>query len=144
MLDRSATTDAAATWPPYNVERKSENEYRISMAVAGYSPDEIELTQHANTLLVIGQRKPEQEQSQMLYRGIAFRNVKQTFGLADYVKVAAADLQNGVLTIDLVREVPERLKPRRIEIAPAGDQLGAQKVDPAQIGQEGREQRQAA
>jgi molecular chaperone IbpA len=144
MLDHAAGADAPATWPPYNVERKSENEYRISMAVAGFGPDEIDITQHGNTLLVGGQRKPEQENSQVLYRGISSRNFKQTFGLADYMKVAAADLQNGVLTIDLLREVPERLKPRRIEIATRGERLNGPQDGPTQIGPESGQQRQAA
>jgi molecular chaperone IbpA len=115
-LDKGTRTD----WPPYNIEKRSDNEYRISMAVAGFGPDEIDLTQHGNNLLVTGQRKGEPSERQMLHQGIASRNFKQTFNLADYVKVVGAKLENGLLAIDLVREVPEQLKPRRIDISSSG------------------------
>ena len=120
LLDNSVRPN----WPPYNIEKVSEDEYRISMAIAGFGSDEIELTQHGNTLVVSGQRKTEQDQQKMLHQGIAFRNFKQTFNLADHVKVTTADLDNGMLSIDLLREVPEQLKPRRIEIgAPASNSI---------------------
>jgi len=115
LLDNSARSD----WPPYNIEKKGENEYRISMAVAGFHPEEIELTQHGGSLIVSGQRKLEESSSNMLHHGIASRSFKQTFNIADYVKVAGASLEHGLLSIDLVREVPEELKPRRIEITAA-------------------------
>ena len=85
-------------------------------------PDEIELTQHENTLLVTGNRHPDPEGTQFLHRGIATRAFKQTFNLADHVRVKDASLENGLLTVDLVREVPEELKPRRIAIANGGQQ----------------------
>jgi molecular chaperone IbpA len=103
-------------WPPYNIEKLGENEYRISMAVAGFQSEEIELTQHGTSLLVSGQKKADGTKHQMLHQGISSRNFKQTFSLADHVKVAAATMENGLLSIDLVREVPEALKPRLIEI----------------------------
>jgi molecular chaperone IbpA len=113
MLDSSIRPD----WPPYDIEKLGEDKYRISMAVAGFSSDEVELTQEGNTLLVSGAKKQGDEQSQSyLHRGIATRNFKQTFSLADHVKVAGASLENGLLQIELVREVPEQLKPRRISI----------------------------
>lgn len=112
LLDNSTRPD----WPPYNIEKKGENEYRISMAVAGFRPEEIELTQHGGSLIVSGQRKLEENGPNMLHQGIASRSFRQTFNIADYVKVAGASLENGLLSIDLVREVPEELKPRRIEI----------------------------
>jgi molecular chaperone IbpA len=117
MLDSGASRP---DWPPYDIEKKSENEYRITMAVAGFKPDEIELTQHGVHLHVTGQKKGEQAERQMLHQGIAGRGFKQTFSLADHVKVATASLENGLLSIDLVREVPEQMKPRRIEIASVG------------------------
>jgi molecular chaperone IbpA len=117
MLDQSARLDPAPNWPPFNVEKIGEDHYRITMAVAGFSADEIEIMQQENTLLVSGQKSSEQEGGQYLHRGIATRNFRQTFSLADYVKVTAASLENGLLTVDLVREVPEEMKPRRIEIA---------------------------
>ena len=122
LIDQTARQDTSSHWPPYNVEKVGDDQYRITMAVAGFSPDDIEITQKENALLVAGQRRPEQENAQYLHRGIATRNFRQTFSLADYVKVTGAGLENGLLTIDLVREVPEELKPRRIAIAAGGGQ----------------------
>ena len=116
LLDQAHRVEPM-NWPPYNIERTSEDDYRITMAVAGFSPDEIEMTQHQNALLVSGQKKTPEDNSQVLHRGIATRSFKQTFNLADHVKVTGASLENGLLTIELKREVPEALKPRRIEIA---------------------------
>ena len=104
------------TWPPYNIEKVEDDQYRITMAVAGFAPDEIEVVQQESTLFVNGQKHPEPEGVQVLHRGIATRAFKQTFNLADHVKVTGASLENGLLTIELKREVPEELKPRRIEI----------------------------
>ena len=117
LLDQTARVETAAHWPPYNVEKAGDDHYRITMAVAGFGSDEIEITQTENTLLISGQKQPEQENGQFLHRGIATRAFKQTFNLADYVKVTNAKLENGLLTVDLVREVPEEMKPRRIQIA---------------------------
>jgi len=125
MLDQTARVESAPNWPPYNVEKIGEDHYRITMAVAGFGSDDIEITQKENVLLVAGQKHPEQENVQFLHRGISTRNFKQTFSLADYVTVTDARLENGLLTIDLVREVPEEMKPRRIPIATTG---GGQKV----------------
>ncbi len=116
MLDQATRVEPMTNWPPYNIEKAGEDRYRITMAVAGFSPDEIELTQHENALLVTGQKHPEPEGVQILHRGIATRSFKQTFNLADHVKVTGAGLENGLLTIELKREVPEELKPRRIGI----------------------------
>jgi len=122
LLDQTARVEAAPHWPPYNVEKIADDRYRITMAVAGFGPDEIEITQTENTLLIAGQKQPEQENGQFLHRGIATRAFKQTFNLADYVKVTNAKQENGLLTVDLVREVPEEMKPRRIQIAGGNDQ----------------------
>jgi molecular chaperone IbpA len=104
------------------------------MAVAGFSPDEIELTQHQNALLVTGQKKSSDDGSQYLHRGIATRSFKQTFNLADHVKVTGAGLEHGLLTVELKREIPEALKPRRIEIATnSGSQAVGQDNQPQQI-----------
>ena len=113
MLDAST---ARPDWPPYDIERKGENDYRISMAVAGFGQGDIELTQHGNTLLISGQRKSADKGRETLHQGIASRSFKQTFNLADHVKVVGANLENGLLSVELAREVPEQLKPRRIEI----------------------------
>ena len=117
MLDNSGRSD----WPPYNIERNGENEYRITMAVAGFSSDEVELTQHGPELTVTGQKKPDSDDSQILHRGLAIGNFSQVFKLADHVKVANATLENGLLSVDLVREIPEELRPRRIAIGTASD-----------------------
>ncbi|RVA23162.1 Hsp20 family protein, partial [Mesorhizobium sp. M7A.F.Ca.US.001.01.1.1] len=112
MLEKSVRSD----WPPYNIEKTGENDYRITMAIAGFALDEVELMQNGPELSVVGQRKPDQENREVLHRGLATGNFKQVFKLADHVKVKAANLENGLLSVDLVREVPEELKPRRIEI----------------------------
>jgi molecular chaperone IbpA len=117
MLDSSIRPD----WPPYDIEKLGEDRYRITMAVAGFGLGDIELTQQGNTLLVVGEKRDGKEERQLLYKGIADRSFRQTFNLADYVRVADAALVDGLLAIDLVREVPEQLKPRRIEIAAPAD-----------------------
>ncbi len=140
MLENSVRTD----WPPYNIEKQSENVYRITMAIAGFRPDEVELTQHGPELTVIGQKKPEENERQILHRGLAGGNFKQVFKLADYVKVANAALENGLLSIDLAREIPEQMKPRRIDIAYGGPSAieGACKTE--QISQDTKANRKAA
>ncbi len=104
-------------YPPYNIEQFSEDEYRITLAVAGFDDSELEITSHENTLLVKG-IKAEQEKtdSKFLYQGIAERGFERKYQLADYVTVESADLNNGLLHIDLKREVPEAMKPRSIGI----------------------------
>jgi molecular chaperone IbpA len=134
MLDSSVRPD----WPPYDIEKLGDNEYRISMAVAGFNQDEIELTQTGTELLVTGQKKTEEANRQVLYRGIAQRNFKQTFNLASHVKVAGAKLENGLLSVDLVQELPEQLKPRRIEIGANAAAAPTQNNDPKQIEQNAR------
>jgi molecular chaperone IbpA len=123
LLDSTvgAADATSANWPPYNIERLGDDQYRITMAVAGFTPDEIDLVQQENALLVAGRKHPEPEGVQVLHRGIATRSFRQTFNLADYVKVSGASLDNGLLTIELRREVPEAMKPRRIEIAAGGE-----------------------
>ena len=103
-LDNSTQPD----WPPYNIERQGENQYRISMAIAGFGPNEIELTQQGNTLLVAGQKKTEDGNHEMLHRGLAHRGFKQTFNLAVHVKVASATSDNGLRTVELLRENPKK------------------------------------
>ena len=111
-------TGARPDWPPYNIECVGEDQYRISMALAGFGSNEIELIQQGNILAVTGQRKVEQTRNEgMLHQGLAFRNFKHSFNLADHVKVASAKLENGLLSVELIREIPEQLKPRRIELA---------------------------
>jgi len=129
MLDQSARAESPPNWPPYNIERTSEDDYRITMALAGFSPDEIELVQKENTLFVGSHKNTDQEQgAEVLHRGIATRSFRQSFDLAEHVKVVSANFQNGLLTVELKREVPEALKPRRIEIAAAEGQGTTTKV----------------
>ena len=127
LLDEATRTEASSAWPPYDIERVEDDAYRITMAVAGFAPDEIDLTQHDTSLLVTGQRKSPEGGHQFLHRGIAARTFRQTFNLADNVKVIDATLENGLLTVDLKREVPEALKPRRIPIG--GTQAAVGKDD---------------
>jgi molecular chaperone IbpA len=117
LLDSASGVDAgAAAYPPYNIERLGENEYRITMAVAGFSEDELKLDVKEQTLNVRGEKKAEDKASEYLHRGIATRAFERRFQLADHVEVKGAGLKDGLLHIDLVRNVPERLKPRSIAI----------------------------
>ena len=121
MLDSLGQPDGSQTYPPYNIERTGEDSYRISMAVAGFSDEEISIEAHRNVLTVKGERKEEGngEGSELLYRGIASRAFERQFQLADFVQVKNATLENGLLHVDLVREIPEAKKPRQIPIATA-------------------------
>jgi molecular chaperone IbpA len=106
----------ASTYPPYNIERKADNEYRISMAVAGFSKDEIDIQVKEQSLTIKGEKKAGDKEAEYLHRGIATRAFERRFQLADHVEVTGADLADGLLHVDLVRNVPERLKPRAIRI----------------------------
>ena len=122
MLDSLGQPETAQTYPPYNIERTGEDSYRISMAVAGFSDDEIDIVSHRNVLTIKGERKEESkgEGSEVIYRGIAARSFERRFQLADHVEVSGAALKNGLLHIELKRNVPEEHKPRKIAIsAPA-------------------------
>ena len=117
LLERASRFGPAGNWPPYDIEKTGEDAYRITMAVAGFTPEEIEILAKPNLLTVTAHKAQGGEEGvQYLHRGIATRSFKQTFELADYVKVVEAKLENGLLAIELVREVPEALKPRRIEV----------------------------
>lgn len=118
LMDQAARLDAAPGYPPFNVEQIGEDNFRIELAVAGFGEDDLNIEFKQNSLLVTGQRKTP-EQRNFLHRGIAERSFERRFGLADHVRVAGAKLENGLLTIDLVRELPELLKPRKIEIGSA-------------------------
>jgi molecular chaperone IbpA len=128
MLDSLAQPEGAQTYPPYNIERTGEDSYRISMAVAGFSENDIAIEAHRNVLSIKGERKDEGngEGSELLYRGIASRAFERRFQLADHVDVTGANLKNGLLHIDLKRTIPEELKPRKIAIAAASDKSAKQ------------------
>ncbi|MBY3257581.1 Hsp20 family protein [Rhizobium laguerreae] len=114
-LEAASRAETIDSWPPYDIVKTGEDEYRIAMAVAGFSQDELAIIQEQNMLVVSGQ-KANGEDVQYLHRGIAGRSFQRRFELADHVKVVDAGLVNGLLTIDLKREIPEEMKPRQIEI----------------------------
>jgi molecular chaperone IbpA len=118
MLDNMGAPDAAPAYPPYNIERTGENTYRISMAVAGFGEDDLSIESKEHTLTVKGEKKDEGEKegTEVLFRGIASRAFERRFQLADHVEIRSANLENGLLHIDLVREIPEAMKPRQIQI----------------------------
>ncbi len=116
---------SAQSYPPYNIERTGDDSYRLTMAVAGFSEDELDLVVRENTLVIAGRVKNEEDKSELLYRGIAGRAFERRFVLADHIVVDNADLKNGLLHVGLKRVVPEALKPRRIAI---GSTKGTQPV----------------
>lgn len=116
QMEKSAS-NANAGYPPYNIEQQDENHYRITMAVAGFADEHLDITQQQNKLIVRGTRESNGEtERQYLYQGIAERDFERKFQLADYVKVVGAEMENGLLHIDLEREIPEEQKPRKIAI----------------------------
>lgn len=130
LLDAASRTDSATTaYPPYNIESQGENTYRISMAVAGFSADEIDVTTRENTVVITGKASDVNEDVEYLHRGIAKRAFERRFDLADTIKVTGGNLHNGILHVNLVREVPEEQKPRRIEIATSPAVRGLESVE---------------
>lgn len=122
MFDLLANVDRVEPiddFPPYDIERRGEDTYRITLAVAGFSESDLTVTAQQNLLIVAG-RKAEEPEQQLLHRGIKARSFEQRFELADYVKVTGARLNNGLLSIDLVRELPQEMRPRQIPITTAG------------------------
>ena len=123
MLDSLGQPGEAQTYPPYNIERTGENAYRITMAVAGFDESELSIEAREHTLTVKGEKAEEKgDESQFLHRGIAKRAFERRFQLADHVEIKSASLKNGLLHIDLTREIPEAAKPRRIEISSVASQ----------------------
>ena len=120
LMDRVLTTDVAQpTYPPYNIEKTAQDAYRISIAVAGFAPEELSVEVKDGSLFVSARKAQDETGRSYLHRGIATRAFERRFQLADHVRAVAAGTENGLLHIDLVREVPEAMKPRRIEIAHA-------------------------
>jgi molecular chaperone IbpA len=115
LMSSASRQDQGTSFPPYNIRVTGEDSYRITMAVAGFSDADIEITSEQNRLLVTGNRA-EEEQGEYLHRGIATRSFERRFNLADHVKVRTASMENGLLHIDLEREIPEAMKPRTIKI----------------------------
>jgi len=134
LMDTAASAPDASSYPPYNIEKTGEDTYRLTMAVAGFRPEELDLVVKENTLVVSGKVTSDRQKGELLYRGIAGRAFERRFVLADHIVVDGADLQNGLLHVGLKRVVPEALKPRRIAIgsntptAIANDAQGAVKA----------------
>lgn len=119
LIETASKLDGAAGYPPYNIETTGENAYRIELAVAGFAPAELNVEVKENTLLIQGRKTANDEAKRYLHRGLAERNFERRFQLADYVVVTDAQLKDGLLAVSLKRELPEALKPRRIEIGVA-------------------------
>ncbi|SNT72536.1 Hsp20 family protein [Paracoccus seriniphilus] len=130
-LEAASRLDTPDKWPPYDIVKTGEDDYRIDMAVAGFTENDLTLTQDKNMLIVSGHREDsDKDGNSYLYRGIAGRSFERRFELADHVRVEGASLSDGLLTVKLKREIPEELRPRRIEIASQASDKGGQ---PAQI-----------
>jgi molecular chaperone IbpA len=129
LLDSATHADSAPlAYPPYNIEKTGEDAYRLTMAVAGFARDEIDVTVHENSLTVTGKAKNGEDGGRYLHRGIARRAFERRFSLADHIKIVGASLDNGMLHVDLVREVPEAMKPRKIEIGGGQPRVVEQKA----------------
>ena len=118
MLENSAGSQTQENYPPFDLIKLGDNDYRIELAVAGFKPEEIDITAQQNVLIVSGRKSEENEQTgnDYIYRGIATRSFERRFALADHIQVKGADLKDGLLAIELVREIPEAMKPRKIDI----------------------------
>jgi len=139
MLENGIPNQTADAYPPFDLEQQGHDRYRITLAVAGFRPDEIDITAQQNLLVVSG-RKGDQDERSYVHRGIAARSFERRFMLGDYVQIRNADLRDGLLSIELVREIPEEMKPRRIEIGPAegSTQLSDQRDSAANENQQDR------
>lgn len=128
LFDEAQRADAQPSYPPYNIELVTEDKYRITMAVAGFDRSELEIETERDTLRIVGRKQKDDAKRTFLHRGIAARDFEHRFQLADHVKVVGAKLDNGLLNIELVREVPEALKPRKIAID-SGDNSNVQMIE---------------
>lgn len=116
LLENQVRNQAGDNYPPFNIERRSEDSYRITLAIAGFRPEDLDITAQQNLLVIQGRRHEQAPEGDMLHVGIANRGFERRFELADFVRVERADLADGLLVIDLVREVPEAMKPKKIVI----------------------------
>lgn len=128
ILQNASRPQLVNNWPPYDIERTADDGYRVTVAVAGFAEDELEITHEPNLLVVSGQHR-QAEDGEYLHRGLSMESFTRRFQLADHVKVAGASLSNGLLVIDLVREVPEEMKPRRIEIGSGPASQGQGRIE---------------
>jgi molecular chaperone IbpA len=133
LLNSAHRVDQGNGYPPYNIQAASENRYQITMAVAGFSEADLKITSELNRLVVTGEKEEDKDSdnTNFLYRGIATRSFERRFNLADHVRVTGARLDNGLLHIDLEREIPEAMKPKTIEIRSSGNLLEAGKEEKA-------------
>ena len=139
MLENSTTGNAGENYPPFDLINLGDNQYRIELAVAGFRSDEIDITAQQNVLIVTGRKTDESEEkgSDYIYRGIANRSFERRFALADHIQVTGADMKDGLLAIELVREIPEAMKPKKINIGSSSEQrqerpaIGGQDNEPA-------------
>ena len=123
LMDAALTLEQSTKkYPPYNIVKRGENDYNITLAVAGFSESDLEITTQENSLVISGKAEASEEEVEFLHRGIAGRSFERRFQLADHIKVVGAKLENGLLHVEMVREVPERLKPRNIAIRTAESQ----------------------
>ncbi len=116
LLESQARSNSGDNYPPFNIARRGEDNYRITLAVAGFRPEDIDITAQQNLLTVQGKKREEGDDGELLHVGIANRGFERRFELADFVRVESADLADGLLVIDLVREVPEAMKPKKISV----------------------------
>ena len=130
MLENSGGAQAQENYPPFDLIKLGENDYRIELAVAGFKPDEIDITAQQNVLIVSGRKSDETEQkgNDYIYRGIANRSFERRFALADHIQVKGADLKDGLLAVELVREIPEAMKPRKIDIGGGKQKLASKQT----------------
>lgn len=126
LLENQGRGNSGDNYPPFNIERRGEDSYRITIAVAGFRQDDLDITAQQNLLVIQGRKRNEREEGEMLHVGIANRGFERRFELADFVRVEQAALSDGLLSIDLIREVPEAMRPRKIAI---GDPAGLSVVD---------------
>jgi molecular chaperone IbpA len=131
LLEGQARQNAGDNYPPFNIERRGEDAYRITLAVAGFRPEDLDITAQQNLLIVQGRKRDETNEGELLHVGIANRGFERRFELADYVRVEAAELADGLLRVDLVREVPEAMKPKKIAVNGAQKTLEIVKRDDA-------------
>jgi len=144
MLENSPSLQNGEGYPPFDLERDGDDRYRITIAVAGFSQNEIDITAQQNLLVVSG-RKQEGEEGRYIHRGIAARSFERRFALGDYVQVKNAELRDGLLSIDLAREIPEEMKPRKIEVGGAENRrIGEQRQEAEAVPSENSRERELA
>lgn len=129
LENQARASGGGENYPPFNIERRGEDAYRITLAIAGFKAEDLDITAQQNLLTIVGKKRDEATEGEMLHVGIANRGFERRFELADFVRVAAADLADGLLVVDLVREVPEAMKPKKIAVGKTGLEIVQNKDD---------------